>query len=155
MSSDKGKKFSLDEMTDMYEPNEEETQNEIPMVLLTEEEWNSLIATLGQMQTLTDEMEMQNRKFFSRTETALNQVEKSVSGLNLEMRGHIRNLQEQTDKAFRQTQAEYAKQVGKLNEEYTSLVQRTDKREKAMFWTSLICSLFPLALVFFWLALQG
>ena len=79
----------------------------------------------------------------------------AVSGLNLEMRGHIRNLQEQTDKAFRQTQAEYAKQVGKLNEEYTSLVQRTDKREKAMFWTSLICSLFPLALVFFWLALQG
>ena len=60
-----------------------------------------------------------------------------------------------TDEAFRQTQAEYAKQVGKLNEEYTSLVQRTDKREKAMFWTSLICSLFPLALVFFWLALQG
>ena len=58
MSSDKGKKFSLDEMTDMYEPNEEETQNEIPMVLLTEEEWNSLIATLGQMQALTDEMEM-------------------------------------------------------------------------------------------------
>ena len=155
MSSDKGKKFSLDEMTDMYEPNEEETQNEIPMVLLTEEEWNSLITTLGQMQALTDEMEMQNRRFFSRTETALNQVEKSVSGLNLEMRGHIRNLQEQTDKAFRQTQAEYAKQVGKLNEEYTSLVQRTDKREKAMFWTSLICSLFPLALVFFWLALQG
>ena len=155
MSSDKGKKFSLDEMTDMYEPNEEETQNEIPMVLLTEEEWNSLIATLGQMQTLTDEMEMQNRRFFSRTETALNQVEKSVNGLNLEMRGHIRNLQEQTDKAFRQTQAEYAKQVGKLNEEYTSLVQRTDKREKVMFWTSLICSLFPLALVFFWLALQG
>ena len=155
MSSDKGKKFSLDEMTDMYEPNEEETQNEIPMVLLTEEEWNSLMATLGQMQTLTDEMEMQNRKFFSRTETALNQVEKSVSGLNLEMRGHIRNLQEQTDKAFRQTQAEYAKQVGKLNEEYTSLVQRTDKREKTMFWTSLICSLFPLALVFFWLVLQG
>ena len=155
MSSDKGKKFSLDEMTDMYEPNEEETQNEIPMVLLTEEEWNSLIGTLGQMQTLTDEMEMQNRRFFSRTETALNQVEKSVSGLNLEMRGHIRNLQEQTDKAFRQTQAEYAKQVGKLNEEYASLVQRTDKREKAMFWTSLLCSLFPLALVFFWLALQG
>ena len=155
MSSDKGKKFSLDEMTDMYEPNEEETQNEIPMVLLTEEEWNSLIATLGQMQTLTDEMEMQNRRFFSRTETALNQVEKSVNGLNLEMRGHIRNLQEQTDKAFRQTQAEYAKQVGKLNEEYTSLVQRTDKREKVMFWTSLLCSLFPLALVFFWLALQG
>ena len=60
-----------------------------------------------------------------------------------------------TEKAFRQTQAEYARQVGKLNEEYTSLVQRTDKREKAMFWTSLICSLFPLALVFFWLALQG
>ena len=79
----------------------------------------------------------------------------SVSGLNLEMRGHIRNLQEQTDKAFRQTQAEYARQVEKLNEEYTSLVQRTDKREKVMFWTSLICSLFPLALVFFWLALQG
>ena len=155
MSSDKGKKFSLDEMTDMYEPNEEETQNEIPMVLLTEEEWNSLIATLGQMQALTDEMEMQNRRFFSRTETALNQVENSVSGLNTEMRGHIRKLQEQTDKAFRQTQAEYAKQVGKLNEEYTSLVQRTDKREKVMFWTSLICSLFPLALVFFWLALQG
>ena len=155
MSSDKGKKFSLDEMTDMYKPNEEETQNEIPMVLLTEEEWNSLIATLGQMQALTDEMEMHSRKFFSRTETALNQVEKSVSGLNLEMRGHIRNLQEQTDKAFRQTQAEYAKQVGKLNEDYTSLVQRTNKREKAMFWTSLLCSLFPLALVFFWLALQG
>ena len=155
MSLKSGKKFSLDEMTDMYKPNEEETQNEIPMVMLTEEEWNSLIATLSQMQTLTDEMEMQNRRFFSRTETALNQVEKSVSGLNLEMRGHIRNLQEQTDKAFRQTQAEYAKQVGKLNEEYTSLVQRTDKREKAMFWTSLICSLFPLALVFFWLALQG
>ena len=155
MSLDKGKKFSLDEMTDMYKPNEEETQSEIPMVMLTEEEWNSLMATLGQMQTLTDEMEMQNRRFFSRTETALKQVEKSVSGLNTEMRGHIRNLQEQTDKAFRQTQAEYAKQVGKLNEEYTSLVQRTDKREKAMFWTSLICSLFPLALVFFWLALQG
>jgi hypothetical protein len=155
MSSDKGKKFSLDEMTDMYKPNEEETQNEIPMVLLTEEEWNSLIATLGQMQALTDEMEMQNRRFFSRTETALRQVEKSVSGLNTEMRGHIRNLQEQTDKAFRQTQAEYAKQVGKLNEEYTSLVRRTDKREKVMFWTSLISSLFPLALVFFWLALQG
>ena len=155
MSSDKGKKFSLDEMTDMYKPNEEETQSEIPMVMLTEEEWNSLMATLGQMQTLTDEMEMQNRRFFSRTETALRQVEKSVSGLNTEMRGRIRNLQEQTDKAFRQTQAEYAKQVGKLNEEYTSLVQRTDKREKAMFWTSLICSLFPIVLVFFWLALQG
>ena len=61
MSLDKGKKFSLDEMTDMYEANEEETQNEIPMVLLTEEEWNSLIATLDQMQALTDEMEMQNR----------------------------------------------------------------------------------------------
>ena len=79
----------------------------------------------------------------------------AVSGLNTEMRGHIRNLQEQTDKAFRHTQAEYAEQVGRLNEEYTSLVQRTDKREKVMFWTSLICSLFPLALVFFWLALQG
>ena len=155
MSSDKGKKFSLDEMTDMYEPNEEEMQNEIPMVMLTEEEWNSLIATLGQMQTLTNEMERQNRRFFSRTETAMREVESSVSGLNLDMRGHIRNLQEQTDKAFRQTQAEYAKQVGKLNEEYTSLVQRTDKRERVMFWTSLLCSLFPLALVFFWLALQG
>ena len=39
MNSKSGKKFSLDEMTDMYKPNEEETQNEIPMVLLTEEEW--------------------------------------------------------------------------------------------------------------------
>ena len=82
MSSQYDKKFSLDEMTDMHAPNVEKTQNEIPMVGLTEEEWNSLIATLNQMQTLTDKLETQNRKFFSKTETAMREMERSVSGQN-------------------------------------------------------------------------
>ena len=155
MSSDKGKRFSLDEMTDMYEPNEEKTQNEIPMVMLTEEDWNALTSTLNRMQALTNELEAENCKRFSKTETAMMLMERSVNSVRTEIKEQLKTAQQDTNKAFRQTQAEYARQVGKLNEEYTSLVQRTDKREKTMFWTSLICSLFPLALVFFWLVLQG
>ena len=155
MNSENDKKFSLDEMTDMYAPREEEMQNEVPMVVLTAEEWECLTETIYRMEAMTDELETLSRRLLWETEAKLEQMKNSANSLSREMQGHIKTLQAQTEQAFKQTQAEHARQVGKLNEEYTSLVQRTDKREKAMFWTSLICSLFPLALVFFWLALQG
>ena len=155
MSSDKGKKFSLDKLTDMHTPNEEKLPNEVPMVVLTEKDWNALTSTLNRMQALTNELEAENRKHFSKTETAMMLMERSVSSVRTEIKEQLKTAQQDTDKAFRQTQTEYARQVGKLNAEYTSLVQRTEKREKAMFWTSLICSLFPLAFLLFWLALRG
>ena len=99
MNSQYDKKFSLDEMTDSHSPSAEEMQNDIPMVGLTEEEWECLTEAIYRMEDVASSLETENNKIRSTTERAMREMERSVRGLNLEMSEHIKTLQEQTEKA--------------------------------------------------------
>ena len=115
---------------------EEQTEQEIPMVQISAEEWMKLTEAVRRMEALSAELSAQKADLKASAESYATVMKKAA--------------QEQTEasaKAIRKIANEATEQVGKASEKAAEVIDRRIRRDEALWWLRLALTAVPMLLV--------
>ena len=118
MNSEYGKKFSLDEITEMNRPITKTVQ-------ISEEEWEEITYTLKEMQTLTDDIRREKNA----------------------MQTAAKELRETANNSIRRLTETYDRLVGKASEKAASRMEKRIVMDDLLWGLRLACMAIPTVLV--------
>ena len=114
----------------------EQTEQEIPMVQISAEEWMRLSETIRIMEALSAQLSAQKAVVASE---ASKYTEKMMRAAEAQ--------KEATEKALRKVTTEAAEQVGKASERASEVIDRRIRRDEALWWLRLALTAVPMLLV--------
>ena len=115
---------------------EEQTEQEIPMVQISAEEWMRLTETVHRMEALSAELSAQRAVLSSE---ASRYTEKMMKAAEVQ--------KEATEMALHKLTKEATKQVGKASERASEVIDRRIRRDEALWWLRLALTAVPMLLV--------
>ena len=115
---------------------EEQTEQEIPMVQISAEEWMRLSETIRRMEALSAQLSAQKAV-----------VASEASKYTEKMMRAAEEQKEATEKALRKVTKEAAEQVGKASEKAAKVIDRRIRRDEALWWLRLALTALPTILV--------
>ena len=118
------------------EQQEEQTEQEIPMVQISAEEWMRLSETIRRMEALSAQLSAQKAV-----------VASEASKYTEKMMRAAEEQKEATEKALRKVTTEAAEQVGKASERASEVIDRRIRRDEAIWWLRLALTAVPMLLV--------
>ena len=114
----------------------EQTEQEIPMVQISAEEWMKLNEAVRRMEALSAELSAQKAVLSS-----------EASKYTEKMMRAAEEQKEATEKALRKVTTEAAEQVGKASERASEVIDRRIRRDEALWWLRLALTAVPMLLV--------
>ena len=114
----------------------EQTEQEIPMVQISVEEWMKLTEAVRRMEALSAQLSAQKTDLKASAESYATVMKKAA--------------QEQTEasaKAIRKIANEATEQVGKASEKASRVIDRRIRRDEALWWLRLALTAIPMLLV--------
>ena len=114
----------------------EQTEQEIPMVQISAEEWMRLSETIRRMEALSAQLSAQKAV-----------VASEASKYTENMMRAAEEQKEATEKALRKVTTEAAEQVGKASEKASEVIDRRIRRDEAIWWLRLALTAVPMLLV--------
>ena len=114
----------------------EQTEQEIPMVQISAEEWMRLSETIRRMEALSAQLSAQKAV-----------VASEASKYTEKMMRAAEEQKEATEKALRKVTTEAAEQVGKASEKASEVIDRRIRRDEALWWLRLALTAVPMLLV--------
>jgi len=114
----------------------EQTEQEIPMVQISAEEWMRLSETIRRMEALSAQLSAQKAVLPS-----------EASRYTEKMMRAAEEQKEATEKALRKVTTEAAEQVGKASERASEVIDRRIRRDEALWWLRLALTAVPMLLV--------
>ena len=115
---------------------EEQTEQEIPMVQISTEEWMRLTETVRRMEALSAELSAQKAILSSE---ANRYTEKMMKAAEVQ--------KEATEAALNKVTKEASEQVGKASEKAAEVIDRRIRRDEALWWLRLALTAVPMLLV--------
>ena len=115
---------------------EEHTEQEIPMVQISAEEWMKFTEAIRRMEALSAELSAQKADLEASAESYATVMKKAA--------------QEQTEasaKVIRKIAKEATEQVGKASEKASEVIDRRIRRDEALWWLRLALTAVPVLLV--------
>ena len=114
----------------------EQTEQEIPMVQISAEEWMRLSETIRRMEALSAQLSAQKAV-----------VASEASKYTEKMMRAAEEQKEATEKALRKVTTEAAEQVGKASARAAKVIDRRIRRDEAIWWLRLALTAVPMLLV--------
>jgi hypothetical protein len=114
----------------------EQTEQEIPMVQISAEEWMKLNEAVRRMEALSAELSAQKAVLSS-----------EASKYTEKMMRAAEEQKEAAEKALRKVTTEAAEQVGKASEKAAKVIDRRIIRDEAIWWIRLALTALPTILV--------
>ena len=114
----------------------EQTEQEIPMVQISAEEWMKLNEAVRRMEALSAELSAQKAVLSSEASRYTERMMKAAEA-----------QKEATEKALRKVTTEAAEQVGKASEKASEVIDRRIRRDEAIWWLRLALTAVPMLLV--------
>ena len=114
----------------------EQTEQEIPMVQISAEEWMRLSETIRRMEALSAQLSAQKAV-----------VASEASKYTEKMMRAAEEQKEATEKALRKVTTEAAEQVGKASARASEVIDRRIRRDEALWWLRLALTAVPMLLV--------
>ena len=114
----------------------EQTEQEIPMVQISAEEWMKLNEAVRRMEALSAELSAQKAVLSS-----------EASKYTEKMMRAAQEQKEAAEKALRKVTTEAAEQVGKASEKASEVIDRRIRRDEAIWWLRLALTAVPMLLV--------
>jgi hypothetical protein len=114
----------------------EQTEQEIPMVQISAEEWMKLNEAVRRMEALSAELSAQKAVLSS-----------EASKYTEKMMRAAQEQKEAAEKALRKVTTEAAEQVGKASEKASEVIDRRIRRDEALWWLRLALTAVPMLLV--------
>ena len=114
----------------------EQTEQDIPMVQISAEEWMKLNEAVRRMEALSAELSAQKAVLSS-----------EASKYTEKMMRAAEEQKEATEKALRKVTTEAAEQVGKASERASEVIDRRIRRDEAIWWLRLALTAVPMLLV--------
>ena len=115
---------------------EEQTEQEIPMVQISAEEWMKLNEAVRRMEALSAELSAQKAVLSSEASRYTERMMKAAEA-----------QKEATETALRKVTKEAAEQVGKASEKAAEVIDRRIIRDEAIWWIRLALTAVPVLLV--------
>ena len=115
---------------------EEQTEQEIPMVQISAEEWMKLTEAVRRMEALSAELSAQRAVLSSEASRYTERMMKAAEA-----------QKEATEKALHKITKEAVEQVGKASERASEVIDRRIRRDEALWWLRLALTAVPMLLV--------
>jgi hypothetical protein len=115
----------------------EQTEQEIPMVQISAEEWMKLNEAVRRMEALSAELSAQKAVLSS-----------EASKYTEKMMRAAEEQKEAAEKALRKVTTEAAEQVGKASERASEVIDRRIRRDEAIWFLRLALTFIPTILIF-------
>ena len=115
---------------------EEQTEQEIPMVQISAEEWMKLNEAVRRMEALSAELSAQKAVLSSEASRYTERMIKTAEA-----------QKEATETALHKVTKEAAEQVGKASEKAAEVIDRRIRRDEALWWLRLALTAVPMLLV--------
>ena len=115
---------------------EEQTEQEIPMVQISAEEWMRLSETIHRMEALSAQLSAQKADLKASAESYATVMMKAAQ-----------EQKETTEKALHKITREATEQVGKASERASEVIDRRIRRDEALWWLRLALTALPTILV--------
>ena len=115
---------------------EEQTEQEIPMVQISAEEWMKLTETVRKMEALSAELSAQKTVLSSEASRYTERMMKAAEA-----------QKEATETALYKVTKEATEQVGKASEKAAEVIDRRIRRDEALWWLRLALTAVPTILV--------
>ena len=115
---------------------EEQTEQEIPMVQISAEEWMKLNEAVRRMEALSAELSAQKADLKASAESYATVMKKAAQ-----------EQKENTEKALHKITREATEQVGKASERASEVIDRRIRRDEAIWWLRLALTAVPMLLV--------
>ena len=115
---------------------EEQTEQEIPMVQISAEEWMKLTEAVRRMEALSAELSAQKAILSSEASRYTERMMKAAEA-----------QKEATETALRKVTKEATEQVGKASEKAAEVIDRRIRRDEALWWLRLALTAVPMLLV--------
>ena len=115
---------------------EEQTEQEIPMVQVSAEEWMKLNEAVRRMEALSAELSAQKAVLSSEASRYTERMMKAAE-----------SQKEATEAALRKVTKEATEQVGKASEKASEVIDRRIIRDEAIWWIRLALTALPTILV--------
>ena len=115
---------------------EEQTEQEIPMVQISAEEWMTLNEAVRRMEALSAELSAQKAVLSSEASRYTEKMMKAAEA-----------QKEATETALRKVTKEATEQVGKASEKAAEVIDRRIRRDEALWWLRLALTAVPMLLV--------
>ena len=115
---------------------EEQTEQEIPMVQVSAEEWMKLNEAVRRMEALSAELSAQKADLKASAESYATVMKKAAEA-----------QKEATETALHKVTTEAAEQVGKASERASEVIDRRIRRDEALWWLRLALTAVPMLLV--------
>ena len=115
---------------------EEQTEQEIPMVQISAEEWMKLTETVRKMEALSAELSAQKTVLSSEASRYTERMMKAAEA-----------QKEATETALYKVTKEATEQVGKASEKAAEVIDRRIRRDEALWWLRLALTAVPMLLV--------
>ena len=115
---------------------EEQTEQEIPMVQISTEEWMKLTEAVRRMEALSAELSAQKADLKASAESYATVMKKAAEA-----------QKEATEAALNKVTKEAAEQVGKASEKAAEVIDRRIRRDEALWWLRLVLTAVPMLLV--------
>ena len=116
---------------------ETETEQEIPMVQISEEDWNRLCRAVQQLQDLSTDLTAQSADLKASAESYAASMAKAA-----------REQTEASEKAIQKIANEAMGQVGKASEKASRIIERSIYRDEAIWFLRLALTFLPTILIF-------
>ena len=115
----------------------EQTEQEIPMVQISAEEWMKLNEAVRRMEALSAELSAQKAVLSSEASKYTERMMKAAEA-----------QKEATEKALRKVTTEAAEQVGKASARASEVIDRRIRRDEAIWFLRLALTFIPTILIF-------
>ena len=115
---------------------EEQTEQEIPMVQISAEEWMKLNEAVRRMEALSAELSAQKTVLSSEASRYTERMMKAAEA-----------QKEATEAALHKVTKEATEQVGKASERASEVIDRRIRRDEALWWLRLALTALPTILV--------
>ena len=115
---------------------EEQTEQEIPMVQISAEEWMKLTETVRKMEALSAELSAQKAVLSSEASRYTERMMKAAEA-----------QKEATETALHKVTKEATERVGKASERASEVIDRRIRRDEALWWLRLALTAVPMLLV--------
>ena len=115
---------------------EEQTEQEIPMVQISAEEWMKLTEAVRRMEALSAELSAQKAILSSEASRYTEKMMKTAEA-----------QKEAAEKAMHKITREATEQVGKASERASEVIERRTRRDEALWWLRLALTAVPMLLV--------
>ena len=112
------------------------TEQEIPMVQISAEEWMRLTETLHRMEALSADLTAQKANLKTSAESYATVMKKAAEA-----------QKEATEKALNKITREATEQVGKASARASEVIDRRIRRDEAIWWLRLALTAVPMLLV--------